>query len=337
MTDYNPNRGDARPSPTVEEEVFSQYPPATWAPDDGQVIVFPVEDIQESGGARLVRRERPYRKGAKLDNTGRTPFVWRFTSKFNNSIREEGLEQNGAPLYPDVLNRIIETFDSKLTGDLLVPTRGMVRARAERYDRRETSSNNRNGAFLTIIFVEDNEDDVDSSSVGAPSVNATAVQIAADTQFSADQQGFDTGSLQDWRHAMAQIESLVSAPREYVRDLQETARIIFGTTEKLLRTHQSNADWTKQQFKGHEGNRMERLLLKGSDRAAQVQIQAQQNQPKKRGVVFEQDQSLASISAMLGVQYEDLLYMNPQLANPMYIPKGTLVYVEENATLARHG
>ncbi|HZL96151.1 MAG TPA: DNA circularization N-terminal domain-containing protein, partial [Vicinamibacterales bacterium] len=108
----------------MPDEIFPRYPPASWQVPGRALITFLVEDIQEDGGNRLVAHERPYRDGAKHDDTGSRAKRWAITSPSYNDHTEEGVEQNQ---YPAVLNALIDSFDVHETGTLTLPTRGAVR------------------------------------------------------------------------------------------------------------------------------------------------------------------------------------------------------------------
>ena len=49
------------------DEIFEKMPAAQFTVA-GLTLGFPVLRIQQSGGNRIVKRERPYRDGAKLDD-----------------------------------------------------------------------------------------------------------------------------------------------------------------------------------------------------------------------------------------------------------------------------
>jgi prophage DNA circulation protein len=317
--------------------VFEQYEVASFRPDGGQKIAFPVKSIRESGGNRLVERERPYRDGAKVDDTGSKARRWDMSTSFFNSIEEPGLEANGEVLYPNVLNLLLEEIMVvHATGDLVVPTRGSVRARAESYDRLETADE-RDGATVTLVFIEDNEDNVDARSLGMPTVNATAIRLANVTQFSAEQVGAWHSSFQDLVHFAAQLEGLANAPREYVREMHDKARMAQAAHNRVVNAFKSNTVAGRGIFLDPAGNRTERNLVKLMDRIGRSLNMPRGGKPGTVAVVFEHDQSIASIAAMLGLDYEDLLYDNPQLPNPGHVPKGTPVNIPENAQVSRHG
>lgn len=316
--------------------VFEQYEVASWMPDGGQKIYFPVHSITEYGGSRIIERERPYRDGAKLDDTGRLATYWDMQCQFANTINEPGLEANGEPLYPNMLNWLIDTFDVHATGYLVVPTRGEVRARAEQYQRTETATE-RDSGMLRITFKEDNEDTVDAASLAFPTVAATAVRLASTTQFSAQAEGMWSMSFQDLVHMAAQLEGLANAPREYAQELKDKANMVRAAHNRVLNAFRNNAVEGRNQLASPGGNRTERKMHQIADRAARASNMAHGGNPGTRAVVFDNDQSLASIAGMLWLNFEDLLYDNPQIPNPGYVPKGTPVNVPENAQIQRHG
>jgi hypothetical protein len=85
--------GFPRPVATSDDPtaIFEQYPVASFAVR-GDPIYFAVESIEEDGGNRIVRRRRPYRDGAKLDDTGSNEKVFTLTARANDvrPMREAG-------------------------------------------------------------------------------------------------------------------------------------------------------------------------------------------------------------------------------------------------------
>src|SRR5262245_15019791 len=107
-------------------ETFEDYEVCSWKVGQRSgTLKFPVSSIQESGGNRIVERNRPYRNGAKLDDVGSNATKWTIEAVFENSIMEgeKGLDQN-VLLYPNVLNAVLDSFRIHGTGDLVIPTRG---------------------------------------------------------------------------------------------------------------------------------------------------------------------------------------------------------------------
>lgn len=331
---YEPDRGDARREDIPEVTVFEQYPVGSWTVQGSTKVVFPVQKITESGGNRVVERERPFRDGAKLDDTGSKAKRWSLVAVFENSIEEAGLSDNGdLALYPDILNELINSFDlyHEEPGDLVIPTRGAVRARLETYNRVE-SPENQNCCFLEMNFVEDNEDSVDARSFTAPTANANARQLAETLEFSSQSDGTWGGSIQDLNEFMANLEGLANAPSEYARDIDQQTAIIIGAANR------ANIAFTQPNTDGRDilldpgSSATQRKLEQSKDIAYKARYNPKRNQRTLISVVFQHDQSLMSVAAMLRQSFEDLLDANYQLSNPLFIPAGTVVKVFSNAT-----
>ena len=303
--------------------IFEQYPAASWEVGSSRgKIVFPVCDIQESGGNRIVERERPYRDGAKLDDIGRKAIRWTVVAKFENSIQEEGLSTT--PLYPTVLNNLLSTFDVHATGDLTLPTRGKVRARAESYQRKETTGD-RDYATVTLVFCEDNEDSVDAQTFESPSVNASARRITEQAEFDAESGGFGGTSMADLREFGSQLEGLANAPGETLNDLDTQASIVVGTVNRTTRSF-SRAD---DQFSDPENSRTQRKLEQTKDLAGRSRRSPRAGRPRIVSFKLLNGTSLFNIAAQLRQPAKDIIDINPTL-NPLFVPAGTVVRVFEN-------
>jgi len=202
-------------------------------------VDFPIEDDSLSGGNRIVEHARPYRDGAKLDDTGSQPRRWTLNAIFNNTIREPGIPEDPA-LYPDVMNKVIEFFNRHETGDLSVPVDGKVRARAHSYQRSHSRDEVDTGR-LVLTFIEDNEDNVDAASFSRPSVYGSAVRLAEITHFTAEQEGVWSGDLQDLLEFCAELEGLMRAPGEYTAAVALQVRSAHRAMRSVLQTAQTVA------------------------------------------------------------------------------------------------
>lgn len=308
--------------------IFGQFTVGQWKVGKSRRIAFPVVTVQERGGNRIIERERPYRDAAKLDDTGSKSFRWTVDAIFENSIQESGLESlNGdTPLYPDVMNELIETFSTHETGDLSIPTRGWVRARIESYDRIE-SPDDYDAGKLTMVFVEDNEDSVERRAFAVPTVTANAQRLSQQTTF--DQQsagiwGDDSVSLEEFAAGM---ETWANAPGDTANDVDAKASSTVGSANRILRAFSVSDREGRDPLRNPENSATARKLNATKDIAGRSAMEQRKGKPQKVMVVFEHEQSLATISAMLGQDYEDLLAMNPKIEDPFYIPAGTAIWV----------
>jgi len=316
-------------------DVFEKYPPGQWRAAAGEpVLAFPVISIEEGGGNRIVERERAYRDGSKLDDTGSKAKRWMLHAKFENTIDEPSLSAvNGStPLYPDVLNALIDSFDRfhEQPGDLSVPTRGWVRARLEAYKRIEDPGE-QDCADLQMTFVEDNEDSVDARAFTAPTANASARRLSGETTF--DQQsdgiwGDDSVSLEEFA---ADLESWANAPGDAAQEVDRTSARVVGAANRILFAFSRPGGDGRDTLNDPEGSNTARKLHATKEIASSSGGSPDRGQPQVVSVVFERPQSLVTIAALLGRSFEDLLAANPQLDDPLYIPARTPVRVRREA------
>lgn len=311
--------------------IFEQYQPGQWraAPDE-PVLAFPVLDVNEAGGNRIIERDRPYRAGAKLDNTGSKAKRWTMRVAFENSLQEPGIDavNGGVALYPDVLNALLDSFDRfpDETGDLSVPTRGWVRARMESYGRVEEFGE-RDYAVLTLTFVEDNEDRVDASSFTAPTVSANARRLSEVTTFDAQSDGIwddDTRSLEE---TAADLEAVANAPGETQQEVDQKAGASIGSVNRVLKAFSEPGRGGRDKLRDPESSSTYRKLQATKEIAGRSRQEARRGRPPLVSVVFERRQSLVTVAAMFEQDFDDLLAVNPQIDDPLYIPPRTPVKV----------
>jgi len=217
------------PAEPYQETVSEQYPIAKFEVQ-GRAETFVVTSIEEAGGNRIVRHERPFRDGSKLDDTGSDPITWTIESVFNNTIQEDGLGPD--PLYPTVLNRIIRLFNVHETGNLTVPTRGTIRARAHTYRRRE-GSDPVDEASVTFVFIEDNEDAVERGALKEPTARAMLIRLVQQTRFDQESTG-----LMPFTTALAAALTTAATylVAEALDDAQSERRRVFRGAAKGLPT-----------------------------------------------------------------------------------------------------
>lgn len=312
---------------TDAEDIFAQYPPASWTVG-GQTWVFPVQRITGEVANRLVKRERPYRDGHKVDDTGSKGDEWTFECHFDNTLLGSAYDQNGAPLYPDVLNAIAASFHVHECGDLVVPTEGRVRARAETLSRVE-ASDVRDGAVVTLKFTADNEDSVDAAALKPPSVHASAVYLLTATVFSAEESGaWDGGSLAALNGLVNELVGIANTPDAMAGELADRARIVRHNVEKLQRTFsQKNAEG-RDLLLDPAHSRLQRQLLRLAGLAASAEGEAARRRRQITTRRFGADMSLAGIAGMLGQSFDELLMLNQgHVEDPGLVLAGTPVRI----------
>lgn len=316
----------------VDPEIFEQYPVAQFKPDGGVPIAFPVTRISESGGNRIVIQDRAYRDGAKLDDTGSVAVAWSMTAVFLNGLTESDIDgiNGGMSLYPDGLNALIESFRVHETGDLVVPTRGSVRARCQTYNRGE-SFDRRDYAVLELTFIEDNEDNVGAQMFTAPSAAGSANLIAEQTTFSEQSAGMWDGSIQDLNEMTSQLEGLANAPGQYAQDLEQMHKTVMNNVDRVIAVHTDAVTEGRNILSGAEATKVQRDLQRQKELAGQSAQSAKQGFKKIVTKKYDQQLSIFQIASIENHDAQMLVEMNPQIPNLLAIPKNTPVRMYANA------
>jgi prophage DNA circulation protein len=301
---------------------FEKLPIASWKVG-GVSVRFPVVTIGETGGNRLVPREFPYREGAKYDDTGAKPKTWTMQAVFNNSVLEPGMGQTEA-LYPTVLNKLLATFDKHETGDLVVPTRGRVRARAQDYTRNEMAER-RDEAIVDLVFVEDNEERTGAQTFEAPSANASASRLAETTVFSAQSDGVWDTSIQDLFAFAAELEAVANFPGDTVGDVDQSAGQMIAAANRVGDAF-TNAAEGNDVLNDPDSSQTQRKLQQSKDIAGRARAQARGGLPPVVTRLADSDTTLFAIAADLGQEADQVIALNRDL-DPLDVPEGTVVRV----------
>ena len=321
-------------SSDTPSDIFSSYPPAQFTVAGG-TFAFPVLRIEESGGNRLIERERPYRDGAKLDDTGARAKQWKMDVMFENTISDSGLSEinGGKNLYPTVLNELMRLFDTHETGDLVVPTVGKRRARAGTYSRVE-SFEARDSAVVSFTFVEDNEDKVDGRSITVPNASGNARLLASNTEFSEQQAAAWHFSMAQLNTLTSELEGLINAPGDAIQSVRQNVTAIRGNVTRVKQAFQNAARTGRDLFLDPSNSAAERKLVMHTEVAARAGNEARKGRPKLIEIVFRESTSLFRISSMLGQSFDDLIEVNP-LLDPFAIGANVKVNVFATEELFR--
>lgn len=301
-------------------EIFAQYPPGSWT-ILGDKITFIVKSIRESGGARIVRRARPYRAGAKLDSTGPKEKVWVVETLWENSLDEPGVEQIPV-LYPNRLHSMLETVGLDQTGTLVLPTRGPIRCRLETYERTE-SDQHRDCARVTFTFVEDNEDKVDANSFQTPSVRATVRRATDETVFSMNSVGV-LAQLEDFATS---LEEAIAAPGELVQDVDQKAARMVRAIDGVVRQFSISSEFGRDRLTdpdSHAAVRQARIL---QDRIYAAFHEKNAALPRIITIAKDRVVSLYDVATELAQDPSALLAINNRLEDALWIEAGTLINV----------
>lgn len=304
---------------------FEKYPVASWKVGKMRALYFPVLDLTEDGGNRVVERDRPYRDGAKCDDVGSKARRWRVSICFENSIEEPGLEQNGRTLYPEVANDFVRSADEHVVGDLVLPPIGPIRARLVSYTRQETPDS-WDSAKFSATFVEDNEDSVGARSFKPPTAKGSARTMAQATTFSAESDAVFDPSLASLNEAAAELEAIANFPANTVQDVDSQAAIVVAATNRVLHAFTHSRENARTQLTDPEASATQRKLETLKETAAETRKEL--NPKVVVGKIVEDFTTIFDLAAEISQDASELIGLNPSL-DPMRIAPGTTVRVFE--------
>jgi prophage DNA circulation protein len=311
--------------------VFSRYRVASWKAKGGSEIKFPITKITESYKNRVIARERPYKDGAKLDDTGAMAVTWELEVIIHNGHEEPDLD--GDNLYPQVANDLSASATIHETGDLQLPTRGKKRARLVEYRRVEDAAQEDCAAFI-FTFQEDSEDSVIASSFTAPSAKAVAKAYIGACVDECAVQGAWSDPLAALSELAADLEALANAPGDFAADLEAKANAVFNKINEVQSTFtEAAANGGKELatlLTHPEASLAGRLLGRAADTAKRASA----------GVLgaghiitrtWPREMSIFDIATELAQPVDKLLIINAGIPNNLAIPPKTPVRVYDTA------
>lgn len=289
--------------------------PASWVPDDGEAVLFPVLSREKQSGNRLVKRTRPYRPGTKLDDTGEKEDTFSVVALFCNEIDEPRLGTD-TDLWPDRINLLDGALRSKVTGTLHLPWERNIRCRPETWTRSADTSI-RNAERMSITFLLDNEDSLNPSEITEWFGGSTS-RTVEEAEFDADSLGEWDGDFSELTELAADLEGLANAPGEAWDDIQMKA----GQVQRAVESIESTLGLSDP-----ESAPLQRKLLEIKDSAARSSLQSRASRPKVASRSYAHDTDIYTVASETGNSVGDLLKINRQIEDPTYIPAGTLVQV----------
>jgi prophage DNA circulation protein len=316
----------------AQSSVFSQYPIASWQCGDNEPVTFAIEGTgREKRGNRVVQHKRPYRRGAKLDGTGREPRVYEFTALFNNRVIEPGMSTARAP-YPFQMRALLEACDVQDTGTLILPPIGLIRARNLTADRVEDGGEIDVGK-VACVFVEDNEEKASSQAFKQATVRATVVALSEQTTFSRTRAGgLDTDALSITEFA-SEVEALLLAPGRSVSDLQSKVTASRRALGRMIKAQESLARTLGLETDEPRGSEMWRSLARLSDLQAKSADEKFSSRPRVKAFVVDVERtSMFEIAARLKQDAGELLDLNSERpVDPFFLTRGEVIRVFETA------
>lgn len=315
------------------EPVAEQYDICTFTPDGGEICYLLVEEVREDGAGRVVEHERPYRDGAKLDHTGQRARRWRVKACYSNNLTEQGLPDD-VVLYPTELNKLIRAIRNEETGDALIPTVGKRRCKVATYSRVDGADPVDTG-LIDVVFIEDSEDDVDASSFTDPSVRASAVRLAQQTQFSAQSVGAWDEGLGNLTDFAEELTALMNSPFTTLEDIQSQQRRDKRAIERVHKAHTQPRvppapvpPPSNMPFSDPAGATVTRQLVELEDMIGRAEEERYSSRPRTRTYTVQEDTDLFSIAADLKQDPMQLLELNSaRVEDPLDLRQGDTIRV----------
>lgn len=305
----------------TRESLQSQTPPASFTAN-GVTVTFAFQDDKLRLKNRIVKHERPYRPGAKLDSTGAETRVWNLKAIFNNTLDEPGLDPNILQ-YPDNMNALTDLAAVQATGDFVHPVDGRVRARLDSCDRTILHEEDDTG-YVDCVFIEDNEEGVDKLAFQRPTIKGSFKRLAETTVFTAQQEGLWSSDLSTLREFASDIEGLLTFPGEYADAVTAQVRGMQRALKSVLRTARQQRNDNLQRL-----NETPLRTIVGITRMLDIVGFAleEHNAGNPRTVPFyvSDDTTIYAIAAQVGQDPEDLMELNSQrIDDPFHVERGVI-------------
>lgn len=307
--------------------LFELMPGCSWEADGKSAIAIPLAEVTENGKKRLCIRRRPYRRGAKIDDTGAEAFEWELQTIWHNDSTEPGIP---AAAYPDEVDKLLETFTIDEPGTLRLPTRGPIRCRFSTY-RRTESADARDSARVTLYFLEDNEDDEAQLAFSSISARAVTSSLLEAAQFGLDNAGADSFDTSAFAEFASGLEEMANAPGEFVDNLDAQANSVFDSVQRVEDAF-TNA--------GNRAARELATLLTKPENAQPIRAMRKLADVAKRhsteiaGVgatiitrTFEVELSIFDVAQRVGQEATRIMAINTSIPDPWRIPPKTPVRV----------
>jgi hypothetical protein len=310
--------------------------PCTWKAKGRAELGIPVIEIRETYATGIVKRRRVYKHGAKLDDTGEDAISWELDAIWFNGSSDPSAAGAEDEQYPQGVDTFTDACRVHETGDLTLATRGPRRARLVNY-RRVDSASVRNGCTVTMLFVEDSEDDITAASFSAPSAGVASRSIVEAAGEFCEAAGASPSLLSQLKDLAGELEGLAQAPGEFVDSLEAQANAIVGTVSRIERAF---AD-TRNKAGGELVRLMTdptnaaalRSLRKLSDVAKRAVGEAAESGAVATRVIsksYTTELSIFDVAAREGQSVKKLLSMNGAIPNMLAIAPGTVVKLIDN-------
>jgi hypothetical protein len=300
-------------------DVFGQLLPASW-----RGVPFPVVDF-DSQWSHDRAAHKVYKKAvSNVETTGRNSREFSFDIPFHNGVvpgtSEDGLR--GRILFPDLYLSFIDAFNEPTTGELVHPIHGKINCKPGTI-RVLGRGNERSGVNVHATF--DETDDDPEGNGPAPDSPAPITGIASDAEALDAMLGELSPPLTDddgnTFPSFSELGAALRAPFDTLSILQ--ARMlspIVSISDQLDRLKES-VD------RQNDVGMWPIVNAIGALRESLFQLATNEEQVVKiLRYIPHQRTTVAQIVAILHVDFDQLVQMNPMITDTPFVEEGTIVY-----------
>lgn len=288
-------------------------------------IYFVPTSITEEGGNRIVEREMPYVDGADCDDTGAKAERWTVEMDFDNSLIDEGLPE-GITLYNDELNKLLRAFSIHEVGDLQLPTRGVVRARASTYTYTENDQLLEH-AKVRAVFVRDNEQRVNAGLLGMATTRSTMKTRADETVFSLSQLGSISEFVEQFEDACSALSDAIAAPGEMVQDVDQKVAAVVRAVENVERQIIISTGFYTERLSDPESWAAWNQMRNVSDLACRALADKTSGVGKVVSIVTDLATTIFSVATKYAQDPQQLMDLNSDVEDFLVIPAKTVLRI----------
>lgn len=314
-----------------EVEQFAKWPPMTWTVA-GKTHQVAAQSLKRSVSNRLAAHKRPYRRGARHDNTGPDPVSWEVTivagvnaHRFYRQIPED--------YYPDGIKALELSANEEETGTLVTPygeKRCKLSSVSTIWDRR--GEGGVDGQATVIVWVEDNEDDTELAAFEPPQARVAGDgQVDAFLGFAA-QSGAGAGDFFDsLKELMRDLKALANYPGETLQQMVARVSGITGAVKSTVEAYASAPFGVRDTASALLQDPLAGPALRKLEEIVDTACRAAEDEARRTGQArtlryYDRTVSIFEVSVDVSQSAADLIAINPSL-DPYEIPRGRAIAV----------
>jgi len=283
-------------------------------------IEFPVTKMRLSISQSLAEHQYWGFDGARIEATGREPLIFTASIPFLNGIVPGKAERWGV-LYPDTFRRFLAAMADRSTGALIHPEMGDLSAKPHSATVDWSGAEHRDGAVVEATWVETLVEAYDLTAIDNPSPIAAAEIAALDLDASTADLRELAPTLPEFERTFEDDLNAIAAVGDQIAIFKQ--RAVGRIDSVIYRTKQVRDSALRAK------NALTWSVIQDATRLATSMTDIRKSLSKSNRDVMlysvPKASTLASLVQATGVPVEELLALNPQLAEAPIVRAGTVV------------